>query len=346
MINLKKKKKKSDEGNTTGSDEGKKTSRQSQLSYDKRQYLEGKSCNNWGELSEKCRNMKPDGKFITENFKLIPADFNFTIKNLFQTLKNLEDDDQNTISSLVNEKLSELFFTISLTIYWWVDDDIVGQFKPSFDGMYCPLGNDLPKEDGFINCKYYRTDDTETPKNYNNMLSAYLDIILLILSKSDIMSYDTDYISTLIFLLKKIVVATGSNIKKVNLDIWRDFSTQLNTIYGYEIFTINCINKDYPCGRALFSTEVNKTYKILLFDTESTNDDRMNMRTFTLWVDELSEINDFGLKNEPRGKGYFVDGHNNKEGGGKRTRHRKIPFSKKSKKRTRRRKKSCSKIIT
>jgi hypothetical protein len=81
------------------------------------------------------------------------------------------------------------------------------------------------------------------------------------------------------------MTATGTNIMKVNINKWREFSQKINEIYEYNIFNISCSKgeDDYTCGRGINSVEESGKNYILLFDTKATNNDEMNMITWVLW---------------------------------------------------------------
>ena len=280
------------------------------LAQKKQAYVEGNECKDTGRASDKCRAVRPSDVFLDQNRLLIDAQMNHlqmmdfvgrggdipafsvnteshflvdVINSIFKTIGDIEEEDDTVISSLNGEKLNALFRELDYSIFW--TEFHVGRGGTA---LSCPLGNmqEKDKVTKAFDCKHGLTHDHKN--KYNELLSAYLDSIILILKNSNVREIpQKEYFSALFNLIKKIMTATGTNIMEVNINKWREFSQKINEIYEYNIFNISCSKgeDDYTCGRGINSAEEGGKNYILLFDTVATNDDTMNMRTWAVWSD-------------------------------------------------------------
>ena len=326
------------------------------LAQKKRAYIEGNECKDTGLASDKCRAVRPDGVFLGRNRSLIDAGMDSymmmehvghggdipafsvnteshflvdVINSIFKTIGDIEDDDETVIRSLNGEKLNALFRELDYSIFW--NEFNVGRRSGAEP---CPLGNMqfINKVTKGVDCKH-GLEHIHKDK-YNKLLSAYLDSIILILKNSNVREIpQKEYFSALFNLIKKIMMATGTNIMEVNIDKWREFSQKINEIYSYNIFNISCSKgeDDYTCGRGINSAEEGGKNYILLFDTVATNDDTMNMITWALWSDKTFHT---GAWRDENGSG----GGEESKRGGKRRRTKKYRKKRKTRKRNKSRK--------
>ena len=262
--------------------------RQQILNQKKRKYIEGNECKGTGTAQGKCNSVRPDSTFLGENRHLIDAIWSpndqseaflvDVINSIFKTIGKIDSGDHTVIQSLNGEKLKELFRKLDYSIFW--EDFSRGRSR------YCPLGNMqvISEVTKAVDCKHGL--DFTHKRKYLDLLSAYLDSIILILENSNVLVIPQEqYFLALFNLIKKIMTATGTNIMEVDINKWGEFSQKINEIYEYNIFNISCSKgeDDYTCGRGINSVEESGKNYILLFDTKATNNDEMNMITWVLW---------------------------------------------------------------